>query len=54
MAQWRVTAGRVESVDMRFDGQVVVNSDTPAVARVQKQAAPQKRTVSAGGGKHKR
>jgi cell division protein FtsQ len=54
MAQWRVTAGRVESVDMRFDGQVVVNSDTPAVARVQKQAAPQKRTASAGAGKHKR
>ena len=30
MAQWRATAGRVESVDLRFNGEAVVNSDTPA------------------------
>ncbi len=29
MAQWRATAGRVESVDLRFNGEAVVNSDTP-------------------------
>jgi cell division protein FtsQ len=29
MGQWRATAGRVESVDLRFNGEAVVNSDTP-------------------------
>ncbi len=29
MAQWRATAGRVESVDLRFNGEAVVNSDAP-------------------------
>jgi cell division protein FtsQ len=29
MARWRATAGRVESVDLRFNGEAVVNSDTP-------------------------
>lgn len=45
MAQWRATAGRVESVDLRFNGEAVVNSDTPAVARVQPQGSPQKRVA---------
>jgi cell division protein FtsQ len=40
MAQWRATAGRIESVDLRFNGEAVVNSDTPAIARVQQQAPP--------------
>jgi cell division protein FtsQ len=44
MGQWRATAGRVESVDMRFEGQAVVNSDTPAVARVVKPAVPGHKT----------
>ena len=30
MGQWRAAAGRVESVDLRFNGEAVVNSDTPA------------------------
>ena len=42
LRQWRATAGRVESVDLRFDGQAVVNSDTPAIARVQPDTATQK------------
>ena len=58
MAQWRATAGRVESVDLRFDGQAVVNSDRPAVARVQKPVLPQKRaaggTAAGRAAKHKR
>jgi cell division protein FtsQ len=32
MGQWRATAGRVESVDLRFNGEAVVNSDTPPPA----------------------
>jgi cell division protein FtsQ len=43
MGQWRATAGRVESVDLRFNGEAVVNSDTPAVARVQQPVPPPKR-----------
>jgi len=43
MGQWRATAGRVESVDLRFNGEAVVNADTPAVAQiVQRQAPAQK------------
>jgi cell division protein FtsQ len=42
LRQWRATAGRVESVDLRFDGQAVVNSDTPAIARMQPDPATQK------------
>jgi cell division protein FtsQ len=45
MAQWRATAGRVESVDLRFNGEAVVNSDTPAVARVQQPVPPPKRAA---------
>ena len=45
LRQWRATAGRVESVDLRFDGQAVVNSDTPAIARVQSDTAAQKRVL---------
>ncbi len=48
MGQWRATAGRVESVDLRFNGEAVVNSDTPAVARVQQPSSPpQKRADKA-------
>ncbi len=56
MPQWRATAGRIESVDMRFAGQAVVHSDTAAVARLQKQAPPRKRTARAvaRAAKHKR
>jgi cell division protein FtsQ len=32
-AMWRAKAGRVESVDLRFNGQAVVNPDTPAGPR---------------------
>lgn len=53
MNQWRATAGRVESVDMRFDGEAVVNADTPAVAQsVQRQVSPRKQAAAAG--KHAR
>lgn len=45
LRQWRATAGRVESVDLRFDGEAVVNSDTPAIARMQPDAAAQKRAL---------
>lgn len=41
IGQWRATAGRVESVDLRFSREAVVNPDTSAVAqqRAPKQAA---------------
>jgi cell division protein FtsQ len=32
IAQWRATAGRVDSVDLRFSKQVVVNPESRAVA----------------------
>ncbi|HEV3253586.1 MAG TPA: FtsQ-type POTRA domain-containing protein [Candidatus Acidoferrales bacterium] len=31
IGQWRATAGRVDSVDLRFNGQVVVNPESPVV-----------------------
>jgi len=43
MAQWSASAGKVESVDLRFSGEAVVNSDTPVIARVQQQNSPRKR-----------
>jgi cell division protein FtsQ len=60
MGQWRATAGRVESVDLRFNGEAVVNADTPAVAQtVQRPAAVAKHAATAGkhatgAGKHTR
>ncbi|MGH9746691.1 MAG: cell division protein FtsQ/DivIB [Candidatus Acidiferrales bacterium] len=33
IAQWRATAGRVESVDLRFSREAVVNPETPMVAQ---------------------
>jgi cell division protein FtsQ len=33
IGQWRATAGRVESVDLRFSREAVVNPDTSAVAQ---------------------
>ena len=58
MAQWRATAGRVESVDMRFNGQAVVNSDTP-VGRARAKAGSAAEAggggkLAAGAAKHKR
>jgi hypothetical protein len=32
IAQWRATAGRVDSIDLRFSKQVVVNPETRATA----------------------
>ncbi len=47
MAQWRATAGRVESVDLRFNGEAVVNADTPAMAQLAARPAPvQKRLAT--------
>jgi cell division protein FtsQ len=37
IAQWRVKAGPIESVDLRFSHQAVVNQDTTAVAQLQQQ-----------------
>src|ERR1700685_1486253 len=48
MGQWRSTAGPIESVDLRFHGEAVVNSDTPAIAKqVEKESPARKRPVSA-------
>jgi len=42
IVQWRATAGRVNSVDLRFSREAVVNADTPAVpAGVAQNAQPQ-------------
>ncbi|MGA8144483.1 MAG: FtsQ-type POTRA domain-containing protein [Candidatus Acidiferrales bacterium] len=42
IAEWRATAGRVESVDLRFGRQAVVNAETPIVA----QQRPVQKTAS--------
>jgi cell division protein FtsQ len=47
MVQWSATAGRVESVDLRFSGEAVVNADTPPVAQsVQRPIPAQKPAVA--------
>jgi cell division protein FtsQ len=47
MGQWQATAGRVESVDLRFNGEAVVNTDAPAVAQpVAKQSPAPKHSVN--------
>ena len=33
IGQWRATAGRVESVDLRFNGEAVVNPDRTTGAK---------------------
>jgi len=38
--QWRASAGRVDSVDLRFARQVVVNSEIRTVAARASQSAP--------------
>ena len=38
--QWRASAGRVDSVDLRFARQVVVNSEIRTVAARAPQSAP--------------
>jgi cell division protein FtsQ len=40
--QWRASAGRVDSVDLRFARQVVVNSEARTVAAHSAQSAPQR------------
>jgi cell division protein FtsQ len=40
IAQWRATVGRVESVDLRFSREAVVNTDTSAMALKQTPARP--------------
>jgi len=42
IAQWRATVGRVESVDLRFSREAIVNQDTTVVAQqlARKQALP--------------
>ena len=56
--KWRAKAGRVESVDLRFNGQAVVNPDTQVVAQqVAEQRAPkppQARAAKKSPAKHSR
>jgi hypothetical protein len=33
LAEWRASAGRVESVDLRFERQVVVNPEATSASR---------------------
>jgi cell division protein FtsQ len=40
IGQWRATAGRVDSIDMRFSREAVVNPDTTPVARPASKTAP--------------
>ena len=46
IAQWRATAGRVESVDLRFSREAVVNPVTTAVAQRTQNPAPTPAPVS--------
>lgn len=41
IGSWRATAGRIESVDLRFSREAVVNPETPRVAQSLPQAMPQ-------------
>jgi cell division protein FtsQ len=43
--QWRTSAGRVDSVDLRFARQVVVNPEDRTIADSVPQAAPQRTTA---------
>jgi cell division protein FtsQ len=40
ISQWRATAGRVDSIDMRFSREAVVNPDTVPIARPTPKIAP--------------
>jgi cell division protein FtsQ len=53
IGQWRATAGRVESVDLRFSREAVVNPDTTAVAQKVAQQRPPK-PAAARAAKHSR
>jgi cell division protein FtsQ len=45
--QWRINTGRVDSVDLRFARQVVVNPETATVAENTAASAPQRRAQAA-------
>lgn len=40
IGQWRATAGRVDSVDLRFNRQAIVNPDTTVVSQQRQKLAP--------------
>jgi cell division protein FtsQ len=48
ISQWETAAGRVASVDLRFEKEVVVNPETPAAAQRASAAAPQVAHVAKG------
>jgi len=47
VAQWRATTGHIRSIDLRFGGEAVVNSDTPAAPAVRPPTPPKTKTVAA-------
>jgi cell division protein FtsQ len=48
IAEWRQQFQNVQSVDLRYEGQVIVNPDKPAVAEKPKKPETQRNGVSAG------
>jgi len=48
IAEWRQQFQNVQSVDLRYEGQVIVNPDKPAVAEKPKIPETQKNGVSGG------
>lgn len=53
IGQWRATTGRVESIDLRFGGEAVVNPDTTAEPKLVAQQ-PVSKTPKARAAKHSR
>jgi cell division protein FtsQ len=51
--QWRASAGSVDSVDLRFARQVVVNPESKTMAVSVKQSAPQPAPLHVGAAKKK-
>jgi len=56
IGQWRATTGRVESIDLRFDGEAVVNPDTTVAPKpvAQHASKPAKSRTRAQATKHSR
>jgi len=56
IGQWRATTGRVESIDLRFGGEAVVNPDTTVAPKpvAQHASKPAKSRTRAQATKHSR
>jgi len=51
--QWRISAGRIESIDLRFDGEAVVNPGLSATAKPPQSTPPPAHLTPAAAAKTK-